>query len=301
MQNGNTQKQRTTKDYESMSIGELRYLLKKRGSNNNGVDETKDQLIAEARRLDSVDYDEEARKILFDQHQHQFHEPSSQHEREVNNNKDCCTRRRYSHLDAIWNHPTSGGVVYVGNYMAAMNLDTLRKHNIKAIVNCQGEESQNHFEEDSTDITYHRFVVSRLARDVVYPSGLVADQTTTTTTTTTTALAGGFQETFDFIQHYLDKGQSVLIHCLAGAHRAGAVGTAWIMYRTQKSVSESLKIAKECRPIISPFGPLLEVLYFLENELQQSDSCNEQLGSNTDTTTRLRSTFDGRDGGDRIL
>jgi hypothetical protein len=279
MQNDNNQQQ-NTKEYESMSIGELRYLLKKRGYKHKGEDETKDQLIGEARRLDSVDYDEEARKILFDQHQHQFHATSSQHEREVNN-KDRCTRRRYSHLDAIWNHPTSGGVVYVGNYMAAMNLDTLRKHNIKAIVNCQGEESQNHFEDDSTDITYHRFVVSRLARDVVYPSALIADQTTTTTT----ALAGGFQETFDFIQHYLDKGQSVLIHCLAGAHRAGAVGTAWIMYCTRKSVSESLKIVKERRPIISPFGPLLEVLFFLENELQQSESCNEQLGSNTDNDT----------------
>ena len=88
-----------------------------------------------------------------------------------------------------------------------------------------------------------------------------------TTATTASPLQGGFQEAFDFIEYHVEKGNSVLIHCLAGVHRAGTLGTAWIMYKTGTGVKEALALARKCRPIISPFAVLLEVLYHLESEL----------------------------------
>ena len=38
------------------------------------------------------------------------------------------------------------------------------------------------------------------------------------------------QPLFDFVDSKLGAGESVLIHCLAGAHRAGTAGTACLMH-----------------------------------------------------------------------
>jgi protein-tyrosine phosphatase len=35
---------------------------------------------------------------------------------------------------------------------------------------------------------------------------------------------------FDFVESELLAGRNVLIHCLAGAHRAGTAGTSCLMY-----------------------------------------------------------------------
>ena len=74
---------------------------------------------------------------------------------------------------------------------------------------------------------------------------------------------------FQFIQSHIEVGHSVLIHCLAGAHRAGTTGTAWLMFKTGKNVQDSLQLATACRGIINPFGTLLESLYKLECELKE--------------------------------
>lgn len=39
-----------------------------------------------------------------------------------------------------------------------------------------------------------------------------------------------FMDMFRFIENALNEGQSVLVHCLAGAHRAGTTGIATLMY-----------------------------------------------------------------------
>ena len=39
-----------------------------------------------------------------------------------------------------------------------------------------------------------------------------------------------FKVLFDFVEVELGAGKSVLIHCLAGAHRAGTAGTACLMH-----------------------------------------------------------------------
>jgi len=227
--------------YDSMTTKELRILLTMRGYDCSQCLE-KSELIQAACRLDATDYDEEARKLF----QELNLQPS------VNNNQK--THSLYSNLDPIWKHPgEGGGTVYVGNYVAASDRRTLQERNIVGIVNCQEATSKNYFEGDGSGLHYHRFVVSRLA--LYCHNRNVAP------------LAGGFQEAFDFIQEHIARGDSVLIHCLAGAHRAGTAGTAWIMYKTGKGVQDALVIAKKCRPIIAPFGTLIELLHRLESEL----------------------------------
>ena len=41
---------------------------------------------------------------------------------------------------------------------------------------------------------------------------------------------GYFRVLFDFVDRELGGGRSVLVHCLAGAHRAGTAGTACLMH-----------------------------------------------------------------------
>ena len=229
----------TKKNYETMSIKDLRSLLTLRGYDCSQCLE-KSELVATAKRMDATDYDEEARKLF----------------RELNLSPTAAAS--YSNLNAIWSHPDGRASVYVGNARAACELRTLRERHIAAIVNCQDEFSNNSFE-DLSDMHYHRFAVSRLA--VSHHSA--------------SPFQHGFQQAFAFIQRHLEEGNSVLIHCLAGAHRAGTVGTAWLMYKTEKSVDEALKLAKACRPIISPFGTLLELLHCLQIELESQLNTDE--------------------------
>lgn len=240
----------TPNNYDAMSIKDLRSLLTLRGFDCSQCLE-KDELIAAATKLDNTDYDEEARKLF----------------RELNL-QPVGARSRYSNLDAIWKDPNTShqASVYVGNYQAASDRRTLQERGIGAIVNCQDTTSKNYFEDDAS-IHYYRFTVSRLAIMASRGSrGWKADDLPPITT-----LEGGFQAAFDFVQSHLDQGTSVLIHCLAGAHRAGTMGTAWLMYKTHKGVDESLVLAKACRPIINPFGTLIGLLHLLEAELKEKE------------------------------
>ena len=239
-----------------MSVKDLRSLLTLRGYDCSQCLE-KTELIAAAEKLDNTNYDEEARKLF----------------RELNLQPPGAGRSRYSNLDAIWKHPQTEASVYVGNAQAASDLRTLRERKICAIVNCQDATAKNYFEDD-TSMHYYRFVVSKLAIQTSRGSrSWKADDLPPIR-----PLEGGFQAVFDFVQLHLEQGNSVLIHCLAGAHRAGTTGTAWLMYKTQKGVEESLALAKACRPIISPFGTLLELLHRLEAEMREREGQKVESG-----------------------
>ena len=73
-----------------------------------------------------------------------------------------------------------------------------------------------------------------------------------------------FLEPFKWIDAQIEQGHSVLIHCLAGAHRAGSTGVAYCMYANKSGFDETLAIVKSIRPIVDPFGPLEELLRRLE-------------------------------------
>lgn len=227
-----------------MSTGDLRRLLVLRGVDVSQFLE-RSELVAEACRLDATDYDEEARSLF------------------ARLNLAPTSPKRYSNLDAIWRPSTQQGcgTVYVGNYVAASDRRTLEERNIVAVVNCQDENSPNYFgnseEPGKTKIIYHRFNVARLA---------VAGKIDRATGS---GALDVFRATFDFIDSQVKQGHSVLVHCLAGAHRAGTVGVAFLMYKTSMSVDEALAIAQECRPVIGPFGSLLGLLHHLERDLKR--------------------------------
>ena len=65
---------------------------------------------------------------------------------------------------------------------------------------------------------------------------------------------------FAFIDSALAEGASVLVHCLAGAHRAGTTGCLCLMHYANLDVATAIASAKSLRPIIDPMGHLRELL-----------------------------------------
>ena len=56
---------------------------------------------------------------------------------------------------------------------------------------------------------------------------------------------------FKFVDDALARG-SVLVHCLAGAHRAGSTGVLLLMRHNHLDVPSAIETAKSLRPIIDP-------------------------------------------------
>ena len=204
------------------------------------LDEGKDEGKPVGAVGDEVDFDAAGRQLL------------------ASLNLDGAAPGSYDDLNCVYRDPETGAGVFIGNAQAAANADTLSRNGIKRVVNCQGIKSKNYFEDDDAhpDMTYLRFPVSFWKRSV---GSEHAQQ------------VGGaveyIQPTFAFINEGVALGEGCLIHCLAGAHRAGTTGVAYMMYQGKVSLSVALDLAKQLRPIVSPFAGLLEFLLVLDEAL----------------------------------
>ena len=78
-----------------------------------------------------------------------------------------------------------------------------------------------------------------------------------------------FRVFFDFVEKAVSKGENVLIHCLAGAHRAGTTGCAWLIHANNLSVDDAIKLAKSKREIIDPIANFPELLRVLRIGLDE--------------------------------
>ena len=74
---------------------------------------------------------------------------------------------------------------------------------------------------------------------------------------------------FEFVDECLAEGGNVLVHCLAGAHRAGTSGCLLLMYKHGVGAQDAIKAAKRLRPIINPIGSLPGLLLFFEKHRDQ--------------------------------
>eukprot|EP00428_Durinskia_dybowskii_P062393 CAMPEP_0170375190 /NCGR_PEP_ID=MMETSP0117_2-20130122/11029_1 /TAXON_ID=400756 /ORGANISM="Durinskia baltica, Strain CSIRO CS-38" /LENGTH=193 /DNA_ID=CAMNT_0010630249 /DNA_START=141 /DNA_END=722 /DNA_ORIENTATION=- len=151
-------------------------------------------------------------------------------------------------LDSIWRHPEGGGTIYVGNQTAAENLTLLKAHGITHVVNCTfGESKIPNFHVGK--LNYINFAVSHWQSFV---------------NATNASVIAFTEPVFSFIENAVRNGQSVLIHCLAGAHRAGTTGVACLVHFAKLDVPMAIAVAKQLRPIIDPIGQLPEFLMRLK-------------------------------------
>ena len=63
-----------------------------------------------------------------------------------------------------------------------------------------------------------------------------------------------FEPMLRFVESELEAGHSVLIHCLAGAHRAGCAGIASLMWLCNFDHTTAIPAAQRLRPVIDPIG-----------------------------------------------
>lgn len=142
----------------------------------------------------------------------------------------------YNSLDPIWRHPETGGTIYVGNEVAAKSLNILQGHNITHVVNCTDSIPLYHERRQGAPITYLRFdITSHYHR-----------------ARTEKEAVSFAQPMLDFVTDALSRGKNVMVHCLAGAHRAGTTGVICLMHFAKLSAKDATFIAKQCRPIIDP-------------------------------------------------
>lgn len=114
----------------------------------------------------------------------------------------------------------------------------LTERKITRVVNCtSGFSKIRNFHEKS--LAYYEFDIARWQ---VY-----IDQSDSS--------VGKFVEPlFAFIDGALANGESVLVHCLAGAHRAGTTGCSCLMWYGGMDAATAVASAKKLRPIIDPIG-----------------------------------------------
>ena len=117
---------------------------------------------------------------------------------------------------------------------------------------------RNHFEDDG-DVHYFRFC------DLDVFTGRKPDGDDAHVDVTD--IQGFFHRAFEFIDDAVGSGAHVLLHCVAGAHRAGTMGCAYLMHRdTSLGYQEAIAQCKARRSIVDPgMSPkLIELLERLQ-------------------------------------
>ena len=109
--------------------------------------------------------------------------------------------------------------VYVGGLQSASELGVLKAHGITHIVNCMNRESLNVHPVKYLDFPIAEYLwrLSNHANELSPCRNAEAAQLL-------------FAPAMEFIQTAAGHGGHVLIHCLAGAHRAGTTGVAFLMH-----------------------------------------------------------------------
>ena len=170
----------------------------------------------------------------------------------------------YNSLDPIYTQRsggTTGGTIYVGNQGAASDLKTLQGLGVTHVVNCTAGMS--------CIPCYHRGTLHYLTFDIADWSKHCG--------ASDAGVAAFVAPLFAFIDAALAQGGSVLVHCLAGAHRAGTTGVACLMhYGRILDVAEATAAAKRLRRVIDPIGRLPE---FLKRLLRVELAAGAQAGA----------------------
>lgn len=173
-------------------------------------------------------------------------------------------RSHYRNLDIIYHHPQGNGRVFVGNDRAASNLAILQKNKITHIVNCTrparaGTLANHH--QNNARYKYYEFPVACWNEYVLEDDrGMVIREDNKKML----QLMKFLKPMFMFIKRAVLQGNNVLIHCLAGAHRAGTTGILTLMYFMKLSAEDAQKLAIKIRPIINPISDFPDLLELYE-------------------------------------
>ena len=198
-------------------------------------------------RRSSVDFDEAARQLFA----------SLGLDASGSRKGDGLRSNIYNPLDLMYHDEKTGGKIFVGNQQAAQNAALLKREGITHVVNCT--DSMPLFHQGTFE--YYRFNVTFWAANGENPE----------------AIAKFVQPMLDFVDGCVASGGGVLVHCLAGAHRAGTTGCMLLMHKCGFSAAAAVAAAKQLRPVIDPIGRFPELLRKFEGLNEQRK--REQRGA----------------------
>ncbi|CAG9323763.1 unnamed protein product [Blepharisma stoltei] len=119
-------------------------------------------------------------------------------------------------------------IVYIGNRAGSQDLELLKSHNIKRILQIQSIDASPLF---PNDFIYHCIVLG----DSPYND-----------------LSQVIPDALGFIADAISTNQRVFVHCDAGASRSGSIIVAYLIGKHAILFEEALEIARSRRACISP-------------------------------------------------
>ena len=199
--------------------------------------------------------------------------------------------RSFPNLHEVYCDRETGGKVHVGNVEAASELIRENPKNITHVVDCRATFSNLHAAEENakqtSKIKHFRFQIERHWAYCYDPAtNTILDSRSTGTRTevhkvtdNNAAVLAFFRKFFDWVDSALKQGGNVLIHCLAGAHRAGTAAIGYLMYRAEMDVRSAIIAAKMCRSIIEPIGSFANLLVRLDIALRKLEGGHKKNGN----------------------
>jgi len=148
--------------------------------------------------------------------------------------------RGFNPVDVIYRSP-EGGCIYVGGERVARDLELLREKKITAVVNCT-DDIRNYHEKV---LSYYKFNIAWWKRH-----GGDNQQ----------ELQKFILPVLQFIEREVKAGRNVLVHCLAGAHRAGTTAILCLMHFAGLNATKAATTARSLRSMIDPIGDFRQLL-----------------------------------------
>lgn len=136
--------------------------------------------------------------------------------------------------------------MYIGDLATARNKQILEENEIKAVVCCLSV-TEFMAGEEHEDIEYCRVEVEDVSRE---PINLY------------------FEEALDFIEGFVDSGESVLVHCRHGVSRSGTICLAYLMARCDFSLHQAFFFLRQRRNAITPNLGFMEQLCEYEVQMK---------------------------------
>ena len=167
-------------------------------------------------------------------------------------------RLKSSHITmdrVISTHPgsTSSGSIYLGGFKAANDEACMREANIGLIINCTGELPFSSWRERANGLKVMRFqVCSSEIRRAMRDGGLVA------------YMAPAFHK----IHECFARGLNVMVHCRAGAHRAGTMACCLAVHCLHLHPNDALRHVRRYRRVVNVCGDNWDIVCQLYTEMQ---------------------------------
>ena len=201
-------------------------------------------------------------------------------------------------MNCVYEDPTNEhGRVFIGNIVNArgnnypcteslqQSLHALQHRNIKHIVCCNEHDEHLYHEATGAEITYFRYPNADQNGKLwqcfpinLWKNFLETEQVGETPALGQPAFSGAvhpkagemlkfFTPVFDFCDAAISRNEGVLIHCIAGAHRAGTTGTALLMYKHGWDRKTAFDFVKSKREQVDVYGAFRVLLRGLERDM----------------------------------